>query len=157
MTSCAYHDGVASITVDSGKPRALRWTDHDAWPALSMGAVAIVALGPLFAGVGLPDVPVMWPYHQLGVVFPSCGLTRGVVAIFRGDLVRAWKFNPASFLALALAAVLVVRAAVGVLAGRWLTLQILPRRVHLLVAGLAVVALWAHQQRNAQFILHHLR
>lgn len=32
-----------------------------------------------------------------GVPCPGCGITRGVVAILRGDFARAWRRNPASF------------------------------------------------------------
>lgn len=91
----------------------------------------------------------MWPLYRLGVVLPSCGLTRGVVALARGDLAAAWQWNPASSLAAVAAATGVLRAAVGAATGRWLHVHVRPRWWLLVVATLAVALLWVNQWDHA--------
>ena len=54
----------------------------------------------------LPGVGAALPEFCLsrimaGVSCPGCGLTRCFISVMHGDLVSAWKFNPAGLLALA--------------------------------------------------------
>jgi len=77
---------------------------------LLLGTGVIVALAGFFAiksnvgdGVWLPGtsfrLPVLCMYRSLlGLDCPGCGLTRSFVAIMRGDLLAAWRFNPAGLL-----------------------------------------------------------
>ena len=118
--------------------------------------MALVPLAAIFARFGLPNVPLMWPLHRLGLVLPGCGLTRGVVAIFRGDPARAWMFNPASFAVVLLAAALISRLAVTIVTHRWLVPLPGDRLVPILGGG-ALIGLWVDQQSHAALLIHQLR
>jgi len=133
------------------------WEDRDRWPALTKASVALVALAAVFARFGLPNVPLMWPLHRLGLVLPGCGLTRGVVAIFRVDPARAWMFNPASFVVVLLAAALMSRLAVRVVMHRWLVLRLSRHRLFSVLGAGAVMTLWVNQQSHAALLIHQLR
>lgn len=83
----------------------------DPWPLHSVGLVIsfadtdemrwltrTVAIGSGMAVVlaltgGMPFALPM-PTHAIGLVDPTCGLTRASIAMARGDLVSAWRFNP---------------------------------------------------------------
>lgn len=124
-----------------------------------MGALTAVTLAGLASAVvlavigGLPfDLPM--PTQRYGWVEPTCGLTRGSTALAGGDLTRAWSYNPASYLVVAFGLFGASRAAWGWLTGRWLTLRLRPSRLGWVLIGVAVVALWAHQQSNADFVIH---
>ncbi len=54
-----------------------------------------VALGR--TGVTLPGV-CAWR-NLTGVGCPGCGMTRCFISLAHGDILRAWRFNPAGFLA----------------------------------------------------------
>lgn len=128
-------------------------------PARITSAPAALALGVLagastFAIVGLPHLPMMWPMYRVGIVGPSCGLTRGVVEIFRGDPSLAWRFNPASFLVVAASLVLVGRALAGRGGVSLSELSEAARRIGAVVACVGIAALWVHQQLNADFVIH---
>jgi hypothetical protein len=60
-----------------------------------LAAAGLLAAGVL-AVVGLPPVDLHGPLHRLGIMDPLCGMTRGVVAVLRGQLGRAVAYNPAS-------------------------------------------------------------
>lgn len=135
----------------------LGWDDRDRWPALTKASVALVALAAVFARFGLPNVPLMWPLHRLGLVLPGCGLTRGVVAIFRGDPARAWMFNPASFVVVLLAAAFMLRLAVTIVTHRWLVPPLPRHRLFPILGGGAVIVLWVNQQSHAALLIHQLR
>ena len=96
----------------------------------------------------------MWPMYKLGVVLPSCGITRGVTEIFRGDFGRAWRFNPASFVVVAAAVFILGRALVKrPFTPAAITSPTL-RRIGAAVAGAALLALWVNQQLHADFLIH---
>ncbi|MBU8822776.1 DUF2752 domain-containing protein [Mycolicibacterium goodii] len=79
---------------------------------------------------------------------PLCGATRAVYLTLHGDLVTAVHFTPAGP-ALVLAAVLVlVRAAVERLGGRWIVLD-LPRPLRIATVATVLLALEINQQLHA--------
>jgi uncharacterized protein DUF2752 len=130
----------------------LRWAPADRYPRLTVlvivGALAALALA-LF---GLPPIDIHEPAHYLGIMGPSCGMTRAVRWLARGDLARAWRFNPAVFVLAAWAAAVALRAAAGRLTGRWIELHLRGRNVTTVaVTGLAL--LWVNQQLHAAFIM----
>jgi hypothetical protein len=88
------------------------------------------------------------PLHCLGVMDPLCGITRGTVAVLRGQLGRSWAFSPISPLLVAGAVLAVGRWLVGRLTGRWLDATIRPTPSLWAVAAIMVVALWANQQAH---------
>src|SRR6266487_3544477 len=78
----------------------------------------------IFAVTGPPPLDLHGPLHYLGIMDPLCGMTRGVLWTLRGRLERAWAYNPASLLLVAGALAVLVRAGVGWLTGRWLTVTL---------------------------------
>lgn len=124
----------------------MRW-----WTWISVGGLAASVLLAVIGGFPL-DTPM--PTHSFGWVEPTCGLTRGSTAIARGDFSLAWRYNPASFLVIAVGAAGLLRAVVGTLTHRWLRVAISLRWAGWAVAAVAFVGLWAHQQSNAEFIIN---
>lgn len=121
------------------------------WTWLS---VAGIAAALLFAMSGGSPIDVPMPSHLVGVVTPTCGLTRGTTALVRGDAALAWSYNPAAFVVAALGAAGLARALIGIGLGRWFGVVV---RLHLvgraaLVVGVAL--LWINQQSNADFVMH---
>ena len=53
-------------------------------------------------GYGFPLPDLCTSKQLLGLECPGCGLTRSFIAISHGEFEKAWKLNPASFLAYAL-------------------------------------------------------
>jgi len=132
---------------------AFSLTGEDRMRAWTVGSLVIAFAAFVFAVVGIPPVPVMWPLYRLGIVLPGCGLTRGVVAVARGDLVGAWRWNPASLLVVLAVAAGAARAAAGMATNRWLTVRVAPRPWLLALAAAAVVALWANQWAHADRLM----
>ncbi|WP_373281586.1 DUF2752 domain-containing protein [Ilumatobacter nonamiensis] len=60
------------------------------------------------------------PTYRVGLVTPTCGLTRGSTAITRGDFTLGWRYNPASFLVMLFGLVGIARTVVGLSAHRWI-------------------------------------
>lgn len=75
-----------------------RWSDRDEHRTLFLILGAMVAAGSVLRV--LPrEVDVVHTFeHGLGFMAPTCGLTRGGLALLRGDLATAWSYNPAVFL-----------------------------------------------------------
>lgn len=115
--------------------------------------MVVAAAAAVFAVVGVPHVPVMWPLYRLGIVLPGCGLTRGVVALAAGDVAGAWRWNPASPLVAVGAAAGVVRAGVGAATGCWLTVRIASRRWMIALGVAAVGLLWLNQWSHAEMLM----
>jgi hypothetical protein len=112
-----------------------------------MAAAALALVG------GLPfDLPM--PSYRLGVVTPTCGLTRGSTALVRGDVTLAWRYNPASFIVIAFGALGVARTAAGVLASRWIVVNCTRSRTAWILIGGSIATFWLYQQSNAEFIIN---
>ena len=133
-------------TVGSRLPVRLRWEQADRQPTLTLLAVGVLAV------VGLPPVDLRGPLHRMGIMDPLCGMTRGTVALLRGQLGQAVAYNPASPLLVAGALLALGRWLVGRLTGRWLdaTLQRTPLTVGL--AAVLALALWINQQAHAALL-----
>lgn len=119
--------------------------------ALMLAGLAAAGLLVLIGGMPF-DLPM--PTQRFGVVEPSCGLTRGSTAIARGDLARAWAYNPASFVVMGFGALGAARAVVGGLTARWMTVRVTWTRWSVLALAAAITLLWAYQQTNAEFIIN---
>ena len=105
---------------------------------------------------GLPPLDLHGPLHYLGIMDPLCGGTRAARHTMRGDLALAWQYNPLGILAVLAAAVLVLRALVGSLTSRWLTVAVLwsPRRSRAVVAiSLALFAVMTVRQQSRTDLL----
>lgn len=124
----------------------MRWMT---WLTLVTIASAIT-----FAVLGRIPVDLPMPTHAIGWVSPTCGLTRGTVAITRGHFALAFRYNPLAFLVPLVAMLMMVRLAVGTLRGRWVNVRYRPTRLAWVIAGVAFFALWLYQQSHAHFIMH---
>ncbi|WP_255566742.1 DUF2752 domain-containing protein [Iamia sp. SCSIO 61187] len=83
---------------------------------------------------------------------PLCGGTRATYVLVRGDVAAAWSWNPLVPLLAAAAVVLVVRFVVGLVAHRWLAVQ-LPRRVWLALSAAVLVVIEVNQQLQAERLM----
>jgi hypothetical protein len=70
------------------------------------GMLAVAAVRPLVPFEFVPPCPLR---TVTGVPCPLCGTTRGVTALVHGDFARALLMNPASYVVVALALVLLVQ------------------------------------------------
>ncbi|MGH9267296.1 MAG: DUF2752 domain-containing protein, partial [Acidimicrobiales bacterium] len=86
------------------------------------------------------------------IMDPLCGMTRGVAAATRGDLVEAVRFNPASPMVVLSGAFGIVRGVVGLARGQWLELRLRATRGIVLAAAVLVFALAVRQQLNAPLL-----
>ena len=127
----------------------LHWCERESYPWLGPLAALGLAAGAMFALVGLPPVSVHGPLHFVGIMDPACGMTRGVVAVLRGDLESAVAFNPASPLVPALGMAALARWGYGLRTGRWVAARFSPRPLPVVLGVAAVVALAVNQQMHA--------
>ena len=133
----------------------VRWSDRDqsAWPA---GAAAFAVLAALALRiVGVPPIDVHGPLHYLGIMDPLCGGTRATFLMLSGDPSAAARYNPLVFPLAAVVLVVLLRAGIGTLTGRWLNVR--PsrgvRRALLVVVAVAVAALAVRQQLHADLLM----
>ena len=131
----------------------VEWGGADQRKVLTRAAVLVVVAAPVMAVAGVPRLPLMWPLHQLDIVLPGCGLTRGVVALARGDLGEAWRWNPGSYVVLAVAGAALMRLGLGLGTGRWIDIRVRQHRTGLIVLAAVVAALWLRQQGQAELLI----
>lgn len=131
----------------------LHWEAHDRHPTTTRLVVIGVPLVLLLAVVGLPPVDIHGPLHYRGIMGPTCGMTRGVMWTARGDLFRAWQFNPGSLLVLPTMVALTARMTYGKITGRWLNLHILRRPWLWVIPAVLMLVLAIRQQLNIDFLL----
>ena len=65
---------------------------------LSLGAGVILALSVAFAPETLPPLELCWFRRLTGMPCGGCGMTRAFCSISHGHFMRAWEFNPFSFI-----------------------------------------------------------
>jgi len=143
------------MTTDVQTAPTLRisWTDRDRHRQLGVAAVVVFVAGTALAVFGFPPIDLHEPTHYLGIMAPSCGLTRGTTAILSGSLSRGLRYNPASPLVVVAAAVLLGRLLIGLGTGRWLELRMRISRFAWIVLAVAAVALEINQQLNARLLM----
>lgn len=125
-----------------------RWSDRDEHRLVFLMTGVVIFVG-LVLRVLPRELDVVHTFeHGLGFMAPTCGLTRGGLALLRGDLATAWRYNPAIFPVALLAAALFVRFASGVVTGRWLTLRVHSGSAGRLLGLAIIVALWLNQQAH---------
>ena len=130
----------------------LGWAREDRYRPLAPLAASGLLVAGVLAMVGLPSVDVHGPLHYLGIMDPLCGMTRGTVAVLRGQLGRAFAYNPASPLLVAGATLVLGRWVVGRLTGRWLEVRLHQGLVAWGVGVVAVLVLWVNQQAHAALL-----
>lgn len=132
----------------------LGWETRNArWWWLGAARGLVVVAGAAMAVWGMFPVDLHEPTHFAGIMSPTCGLTRSVVAVFRGDLTLAWRYNPAGLLVAAVSVAFLVRLAAGWAMGRGPVLRVRPGRLGWIVLGLALVALEIRQQGQAELLM----
>lgn len=122
---------------------------HPTWTALALVGMPLTILVAVF---GQPPFGLSL-LHYFGLVGPTTGMTRGVMWFARGDLTRAWAFNPVSLLVLPSVGLLLARAAYGRLTGCWISVSLQRRRWLVIAAALLLILLTVRQQLNAGFLL----
>ena len=146
-----YREGMARYRLRAfGRVEILGVDRHRVLTLFAGGGLIV---GSLLAVFGMPPLELHGPLHHLGIMSPTCGMTRGVAALLRGDARAAWLYNPASFLVVAGAVVVLVRGAVGVSTGRWLTFVVDVTRVGWVAITTVMVALWVNQQAHATLLM----
>lgn len=136
----------------SWMPARLAWTGHDQHARMSRLALAGLVAGGAMAAFGLPPADIHGPLHYLGIMDPLCGSTRGVRLALLGHLGQSWRYNPLSVVLVAGAIAAVLRQALGMATGRWLSLVVTRRRAVLAIAVLLTVALEINQQAHAALL-----
>ena len=131
--------------ISFGDTDEMRWLSR----AVAFGAAAAVIL----ALIGGMPFALPMPTHGIGMVTPTCGLTRASIAIARGDMASAWRFNPAAFVLAGIGIAVAVRTAWGLARHRWVNLRLTPTAPRIAVAVVVLAAWWTYQQSNAQFIM----
>lgn len=126
--------------------------DQMRWLTVVTGITIGVAL--LSAALGHIPYTLPMPSHVVGAVCPTCGLTRGTVAIVNGHFGLAFRYNPLSFVVPVIVVAAVVRAIAGALGrGSWLNVHFRPTRLALAAIAIGLVGLWIYQQSHAGFIM----
>ncbi|MGH9013859.1 MAG: DUF2752 domain-containing protein [Acidimicrobiia bacterium] len=130
----------------------LAWVDEDRYATFTRLALAGAVLAVVFAVVGLPPMGLHSPAHYLGVMGPTCGLTRGTVALVGGSLGDAIRFNPASPLVILGGVALLGRAGVAAVTGRWVDAHVRVGGLGWVLAGVVGAALAVNQQLHADLL-----
>ncbi|GAA3827056.1 DUF2752 domain-containing protein [Streptomyces chiangmaiensis] len=132
----------------------LGWERRNArWWGLGVAGAVVVMAGVAMAVWGMLPVDLHEPTHNAGVMSPTCGLTRSVVAVFRGDVATAWRYNPAGLLVAGFSVAFLMRLVVGSIAGRGPVLRVRPGRLGWITLGLALAMLEIRQQGQAQLLM----
>jgi hypothetical protein len=121
-------------------------TDRDPLAGLTWAAAGGLVVAALLARLGMPPVNLHSPLHFAGIMDPLCGMTRGSAATLRGDLRRAWWYNPASPLVILGGLAVLARWVVGRVTGGWLSARVKVTRVPVAVAGVVLAALELNRQ-----------
>lgn len=134
-----------------------RWERRDLHVVVTIAALAGLIIAGAMALFGLPPLDLHGPLHRFGIMDPLCGGTRAARFTAQGEWALAWQYNPLGIVAVLGAATASLRAVIGLLSGRWLTVQShwTPRRKRLTVtAGLVLfVALTIRQQLRADLLV----
>lgn len=130
----------------------MQLTSRDGAPWLAALAGALV-LGATYLRIwGLPPDELDSPTDSLGVPCPFCGGTRAALALVHGDLAAAWSWNPIAPALAALVLVVIGRAALGSLTGRWISVRA-PRKLWLVLFAVILIAVQVNQLLQADRLL----
>lgn len=144
-----------SRTANRSTALTLRWEGHDRHPTTTHLALVGIPLVVVLAIVGLPPIDIHGPLHYLGIMGPTCGMTRGVMWTARGDLAQAWQFNPASLLVIPTMVGLSVRITYGQVTSRWLNLHIRWRPWLWIIPTVLILMLTIRQQLNVDLLINN--
>lgn len=131
---------------------SVTWEDHDRHPMLAIVALVGLPLALLLAVFGLPPVDIHGPLHYLGVMGPTCGMTRSVMWFTRGQIATAWDYNPAGLLVVPGGLMVLARAVLGWSTGRWFEITVSRRRWLVAALVLAGIVLTVRQQLRVDLL-----
>ena len=131
----------------------LRWEGHDRHVGMTRLAAVGLAAALVMAVLGQPPYGFHGPLHYLGIMSPTCGMSRGVMWFARGNLALAWDYNPASLLVIPAGLTALIRAAFGRVSGRWPNLTIRWSWGPVALVVLALLALSIRQQLHAELLM----
>lgn len=130
-------------------------SDRHRWvtfPSLGLLMIAVV-----MAVTGLPPIDLHGPNHWFGIMDPLCGGTRAARYTVQGHWALAWTYNPLGVLAVLLVGATVLRAIIGVLTHRWVTVTVRWTRrrrwIALTALVVLVIVLEIRQQGRADFLM----
>ena len=75
--------------------KSSRITDQEAYPALLITVIVLLAAAALWFLMGKPTISYCWFYSEHHIYCPGCGCTRALIALLRGDLLQSLYYNPA--------------------------------------------------------------
>lgn len=128
------------------------WKDRDGHRTLTTAALLGLPVAILLAVFGLPPVDIHGPLHYLGIMGPTCGITRGVMWFTRGELATAWEYNPLSLLMVPGAILVLGRAVYGWWTDRWLKVTVRRNRWLIALVVLGVIVLTIRQQLRVDLL-----
>lgn len=136
---------------------AFRWERSDRHAFVTWAAACVALVAVTMAIVGLPPVDLHGPLHKLGVMDPFCGGTRAARYTAQGNLIQAWEYNPLGILVVVASFLGVVRAMLGLLARRWINLDVqmsrTAKRVLIALTVVAFMLLQVRQQMRADLLM----
>ena len=94
------------------------FTDREMYPALWTTVVALLIAVAVWFFAGQPTISSCWIYNSWHIYCPGCGCTRSLIALFKGDVVRALYYNPAVPYTLGLILIYLVSQTIWRLRGR---------------------------------------
>lgn len=128
--------------------------DSHRWVTL-VGVVAVATAAGM-AIFGLPPVDLHGPLHWNGIMDPFCGGTRAAFYTARGQVGRAWEYNPLGILVVVLGVAVLLRSVIGLVSSRWLTIGIVwtahRRCLTFLVVVVLLTALEVRQQMRVDLL-----
>lgn len=131
--------------------RSDRWQPVT-WLAFAAGIIAVTMVI-----IGLPPFDLHLPPHHAGIMDPFCGGTRAIRLAAMGNWAESWRYNPIGVPLFIVCVMLMVRAVVGWISGRWVTLRIHWTRRGKVIAWLLgaalVIALEINQQAHAELLM----
>lgn len=143
---------------DAVEPWVRAWSSRrDEHRLVSVTGIAALGAAVAMAVFGLPPVNLHGVLHHFGIMDALCGGTRAARFAAAGQWSQAWRYNPLGLLVVLAGAVAAVRALVGGLTGRWVTVRLgwTPRRRRAAIAILVMltIALTVRQQLRADLLI----
>ena len=130
---------------------------RDRWRVMTWSAVAIAAIAVTMAVIGLPAFDAHTPLHHAGIMDPGCGGTRAIRLAAMGNWPASWQYNPVGIPLFVGCGLLILRAVIGWVSGRWLSLRIAWTHRGKVIAWtvfvVAVIALEINQQSHAALLV----
>ena len=132
----------------------VRWSTTNRHGQLLPFVLGGGVLAVVLAIFGLPPwfLSLHTPIHYMGIMDPLCGMTRASRFMARCEFGEAWRYNSGSFVLAALAVLIVARAVLGRVRGRWLEIPARRPRLFMVLLAVPVALLWINQQLHVNLL-----